>query len=155
MAIEYVKGDLLESPLDVIAHGCNCCGVMGSGVAKAVKEKYPWAFEAYAHHYKNSVVFNASQPIPGTVVPAFNGHMHVLNLLTQRTYGRDPDTRYVSYDAIDKCFTFVAQYMRNFNQYEIGIPKIGAGLGNGYWPAIEAIIALRMEGLHVQVYTPE
>lgn len=155
MAIDYVKGDLLESPLDIIAHGCNCCGVMGSGVAKAVKEKYPWAFKVYEEHYKTSVVFNSHPPKPGIVIPAVNGSMHVLHLLTQRIYGRDPDKRYVSYDAIDECFTFVAHYMRNFGLYEIGIPKIGAGLGNGYWPAIEAIIALRMEGLYVQVYTPE
>lgn len=35
--IEIVNGDLLQSNLPLIAHQTNCLGVMGAGIAKAIK----------------------------------------------------------------------------------------------------------------------
>lgn len=46
--IEYKKGNLLDVTKGIIMHGCNCQGVMGSGVALAVKRKYPLAFDRYS-----------------------------------------------------------------------------------------------------------
>lgn len=39
--IKHIKGDIFQSSADVILHQVNCQGVMGSGVAKQVREKYP------------------------------------------------------------------------------------------------------------------
>ena len=47
MNIIYKKGDLLTTDADIIVHGCNCQGVMGSGVAKQIKEKFPNAYTIY------------------------------------------------------------------------------------------------------------
>ena len=38
--IEIVNGDLLQSNLPLIAHQTNCLGVMGAGIAKAIKNKW-------------------------------------------------------------------------------------------------------------------
>lgn len=40
--IEYRKGNLLDITSGVIVHGCNMRGVMGSGVALAIRNKYPF-----------------------------------------------------------------------------------------------------------------
>ena len=37
--IEHIKCDIFESGADAILHQVNCQGVMGSGIAKQVKEK--------------------------------------------------------------------------------------------------------------------
>lgn len=45
--IKHVKCDIFESDADVICHQVNWQGVMDSGVAKQVRERYPNAFEEY------------------------------------------------------------------------------------------------------------
>lgn len=45
--IEELKGDLLDSPSKIRCHQVNCHGVMGAGLAKQVKAKYPEVFEQY------------------------------------------------------------------------------------------------------------
>ena len=39
MKIIYKQGDLLEAEEVVIVHGCNAQGVVGSGVALAIRNK--------------------------------------------------------------------------------------------------------------------
>lgn len=157
--IEYRKGDLFAEKHPVIAHGVNCQGVMGSGVAKIIKEKWPEVFQRYVewievrdHDYRLGFVV----PCPtkdGTII---------LNCLTQYDYGREYGKRYVSYDAVDDCMRIIDKDMRlkNFFTGElkvdqsnyIAMPKIGAGLGGGEWSIIEAIINHRLKDHKVVVY---
>ena len=39
--VNYVKGNLLESDCDYICHQVNCQGVMNSGIARQIREKWP------------------------------------------------------------------------------------------------------------------
>jgi O-acetyl-ADP-ribose deacetylase (regulator of RNase III) len=54
MKIEYVEGDLLKTEIRHIIHGCNAQGVMGSGVAKAIRDKYPQAYRDYNDMYNSN-----------------------------------------------------------------------------------------------------
>ena len=47
MEIREVIGDLLEGDSKIIVHQVNCMGEMNSGVAKAIRNKYPEVFEQY------------------------------------------------------------------------------------------------------------
>ena len=47
MKIEYTKTNFLYMAEQYLAHGTNCHGVMGSGVAKAVRNKFPEAYTEY------------------------------------------------------------------------------------------------------------
>ena len=131
MPITYKKGDILASEETIIMHGCNAQGKMGSGVAKAIKEKYPEAFQVYRkreetvglHLGEFSSVVTKDRKI-------------IINAITQQYYGRD-GKKYVSYDAISK----VAKTLNGLYENEsIAIPKIGAGLGGGSWDVIEKIL---------------
>lgn len=42
--LKHIKGDIFKSNADAILHQVNCQGVMNSGVAKQVREKYPIVF---------------------------------------------------------------------------------------------------------------
>lgn len=153
--ITYIKGDLLSTPDRVIVHGCNAQGVMGSGVAKAIREKYPKAFEDYKricgnwHHQKYPVPESEYMGFVQSVVQP-DGRI-ICNAITQRNYGKDGN-KYVSYDAIDKAMQILGA-CRNVPVYQnISMPKIGAGLGGGDWGVIEAIIKHRLVGINVSVY---
>jgi O-acetyl-ADP-ribose deacetylase (regulator of RNase III) len=42
-----VNGDLLTTPINIIAHQVNCMGVMGAGLALQIKNKFEWAYQDY------------------------------------------------------------------------------------------------------------
>jgi hypothetical protein len=63
--IPLISGNLLDFPthcetdpdkyvgINVIAHSCNCQNVMGAGIAKQIKDRYPKAFEADTERWGN------------------------------------------------------------------------------------------------------
>lgn len=51
--IKIVNKDLFESKANFIVHQTNCIGIMGSGVAAQVAEKYPHVEKEYSRYLKN------------------------------------------------------------------------------------------------------
>ena len=146
--ITYKKGNLFDTPDRVIVHGCNAQGVMGSGVAKMIRERFPKAFQRYYEHCLSSTdKYNNTADLLGVNVivsapHAISGQLYTIhNVITQNRYGKD-GKQYVSYDAVDTGMWSVA--MSVGLQAGISMPKIGAGLGGGHWPIIEAIINHRL-----------
>lgn len=132
--IKYVTGDLLNAPQKVIVHGCNSHGVMGSGVAKVIRQKWPNVFEIYHLKYKT---FGLAL---GSILPvATPDGKIIVNCITQENYGKD-GALYVDYDAIEKCFIQINDRAPSWEVTEIALPKLGAGLGGGNWEIIEDII---------------
>ena len=133
MKIEYREGDLFQTDETLILHGCNDQGVMGSGVAKIVREKYPEAYFEYCKAYKLT-------GLPGgTFIPVHSNGKVILNAITQRNYGRD-GKRYVNYEWIARIFKDLNDYVDFFGYAAIAMPKVGAQLGGGDWNVISAII---------------
>lgn len=145
MKIIYRQGDLLTSGLKYIAHGCSAQRKMGSGIAQAIRQQYPEAYEAYMQGdmaLGNVISANAED---GTVI---------LNCITQKYYGRNKNVRYVSYEAIAKCIKKIDNMFVWCNTvHEVGFPKIGAGLANGDWDVIEKIIETEAKHFQPVVYT--
>lgn len=133
-AIVYRQGNLLESPLKIIAHGCNAHGVMGSGIARQIRAKWPNVFEVYELRHK-TFGLELGEVIP---VATLDGRI-VLNCITQSNYGRTGG-QFVDYSAIEQCFELINEKAPDWEATEIGMPRIGAGLGGGDWAMIESII---------------
>jgi hypothetical protein len=114
---------------------------MGAGVAKAIADRYPWIAEKIKKSRDYEVIFYGNGTGGLTIGGVYeyakrHAPYRILNLITQQGYGRDKK-RYVSYDAVDLAFKAVKTIIK---KSPISIPKIGAGLGGGSWPIIEAII---------------
>lgn len=135
MKIEYRQGDLLSVQSGIIVHGCNAQGVMGSGVAKAVREKYPDAYEKYRNR---CMLIEDKSRLLGRVVwyHVLGKDLYIANAITQLTFGSD-GKQYVSYEAIEKSFNMINSEALNV---DVHIPMIGAGLGGGDWEVISGII---------------
>lgn len=131
--IHYVNGDLLDVTSGIIVHGCNAQGVMESGVAKAVKQKYPGAFRTCQDVHQNTT----GGLKLGEVVWYVRDDIKIANAITQEFYCTEK--RHVNYAAVVKCFTEVIGYA-NTMKLDIYFPKIGAGLGGGDWGIIEQLI---------------
>lgn len=144
--IKYVNGDLLASNLKVIAHGCNCQGVMGSGIARQIRNKWPNVYEVYK--LRHSVMGLDL----GTILPirTLDGRI-VVNCMTQDNFGQD-SKQYASYDAIERCIVAINSNVDIWEVTEVGFPKIGAGLGKGDWDRIEDIIVRNAKNFIPVVY---
>jgi len=150
MQIEYVKGDLFQTPIKTIVHGCNAQGVMGSGVAKIIKERYPDAFRRYRSQYEKMCVLTLGDII---VVPCeYAGEKKIIvNAITQEIFGRD-GRRFVSYDAVAESMSKINHMFDLYGIEEVAMPKIGAGLANGKWEIIERIIETELTDVKPHVY---
>lgn len=147
MKISYRVGDLLEAPEKVLCHGCNAQGVMGSGVALAIKKKWPSAFFAYnvAHRAMGGLKL-------GDVVWATTFDQKLIaNCVTQESYGRD-GKRYVDYDAVRSCMREVNRRCAELPHDAIAMPMIGAGLGGGDWSVISKVIEEEIVNVKPIVY---
>jgi O-acetyl-ADP-ribose deacetylase (regulator of RNase III) len=144
-------GNLLDTSLpvykdndyNIIVHGCNAQGVMGSGVALGVKQKWPGAFEEYHAFVRN---FTGSQSeLLGKVIPYAieEENLLIANAITQVNFGKD-GKRYVSYSAVNTSFNSIAQIASGFRSVAVHYPLIGAGLGGGDWAIISDIIDVNM-----------
>lgn len=149
MKIEYVKGDLFDTEQTVIVHGCNAQGVMGSGVAKIIREKYPKAYERYKKEY------DLHQHLKlGSIIPVRCGDKVVVNAITQDFYGKSSE-RFVSYDAVAECMRQIDMMYDLYGFTEVAMPQIGAGLGGGDWNVIAAIIESELKSIKPYVYILE
>ena len=147
MKIIYKQGDLLEAEESVIVHGCNAQGVMGSGVALAIRNKYPEAAKKYFKMKEDGRM----QLGCCTFCRQDDGKM-VINAITQEFYGRNPHVVYVSYAAIAHVFKNINEWAKLYSKKAIAIPKIGAGLANGDWGIIEKIIEEECTDVQVVCY---
>lgn len=135
MTITYKTGDLMEADESTIAHGCNTVGLMGAGVAKLVRDKYPDAYQQYRVACNNhAFLVGTAQP----VLDRTDGNSRlVYNLGTQRDPGPDATPW-----GIFLSFANMAESAWRMGITDIAIPRIGAGIGGLDWdkdvsPAIE------------------
>jgi len=146
--IKMVKGDLLKADTTIIAHGCNCSGGFGSGVAGAIAQRFPVAQKAYFKKHKTGrMMLGQTQAVPIT------GHENikiVLNCITQEEFGYD-GKQYVSYDAIKACMNQLYAITSAMDA-TIAIPKIGCGLGGGKWSEVKKIIEEVFHDRDIKVY---
>ena len=141
----------------VIVHGCNCLGVMGSGIAKTIKDLYPEAYAVYKEQEKKQGLNLGG--FSWVTIP--EKRITIVNLLTQAITG---GVRPVSYDAIvsgfenirnecgkqyDNLHSNSAEHGRHDpsawlsegqTKFNISFPAIGCGLGGGDWSIVEVII---------------
>ena len=134
MTIIYKQGDVLSGPEKYILHGCNAQGVMGSGIAKAIRSKWPEVYDRYHEAYQ------ARRLSLGSVVPIVVGGKTVFNCITQKYYGRDKNIVYVDYKAVESCMNIVSDILKDEQGACVAMPLIGCGLANGDWNIVEAII---------------
>lgn len=135
MTIRFVTGDLFanEHQVDALAHGCNCQGSMGAGVAVGFRERYPTMYETYREMCK-------ATPRQFNLGDAWlwkqDGAAAVFNLATQERYWRCRAT----YEAVETALQNMRRQADAEGIARIGMPRIGAGLGGLSWKKVKAII---------------
>lgn len=139
------RADLTESELPHIAHGVNCQGYMGKGIALQIKEKHPEVFKQYKSFITRrfDLGFNDRRALLGQAHPVAVGHQIYWNLFTQYTTGYVH--RFASYDAIDESVRAMMKKIENSLSPDaektfVGITKIGCSNGGANWRVVREIL---------------
>lgn len=124
--ILYHKQDITTVNYGIIAHGCNCSGGFGSGVAGAIKRKWPVVYEMFKKDPTGAKML-------GQVRYVFiNGkNLIIANMYTQRFYGYGGG-RYADPKAIENALQQVGHTAMLYD-HNIWMPRIGCGLGGLDW----------------------
>ena len=164
--MKHVKGDIFESGADAILHQVNCQGVMGSGIAKQVREKFPSVFACYKSlcdydkHVKDdrglrlSTLLGRAQIVPKTDYlcgekEGAENQQFIVNLFAQDEYGYDGKC-YTDYDALRSCLEQVNQ---RFSGKTVAIPYLMAcHRGGGDWSIVSAMIEETLVDCDVTLY---
>ena len=147
--VTFHNGNILDSGADIICHQVNCQGKMNSGVAKAIREKWPEVYTRYRTKYECEVdLLGQIQPV------IINANKAVINMFAQYNYGYD-GRRYTSYDAFWNCLWNIKFSVPKGSS--IGFPfKVGCGLGGANWNVIKMMICEVLgEDYKISIYNIE
>lgn len=130
MPYREVTGNLFESldKLDSIAHGVNCKGVMGAGIALEIKNRFRSTYLAYQQQCESLSLR------PGMAYGYGESNLVVWNLATQYIPGPDARLRWIA--------ASVAKMLDYEEEMTIGMPRIGCGIGGLQWPDVRTILKL-------------
>lgn len=146
MTIREVQGDILVSEAQTIVCPTNCVGVMGKGLALAVKETYPTVERQYRRDYLNGRLTINTLPIyeayPGRRVLCF----------PTKDHWRDPSR-------LEWVGTNLYRLAQKWYAWEIttlAIPPVGCGLGGLDWNDVKPLIYHYLDPLplDIDLYTP-
>ena len=134
-------GNLFDTDAPYIGHGVNTYGVMGAGIAKEFKERYPENFIKYELACQNGSL------LPGMYMVNYDRDQKnsgrtslVVNFASQ-----DQPGRHARYSWVLKSFATWAERATSWGMLKtwrahIAIPEIGCGIGGLEWPVVEDII---------------
>lgn len=126
----FVTGDLFHHEgLEALAHGCNCAGAMGKGIAIEFRSRFPAMYTEYkrlcaAGRFALGDVF--VWPAPGRTI---------FNLGTQRSWKTKADI-----EAVETAVRKMTQLATRDGIKTVGLPRIGAGLGALPWSDVRSLL---------------
>lgn len=161
--IKIIEGNIVNAKTDFIIHQVNCQGVMGSGVAKALRD-YD---EGIYKHYRKFCEFCKFEPeeLLGTCDAYLlkdRGQI-VLSLFAQNNYGYD-GKQYTDVKAFREGLNFIRQQIPVYwfdadnrpHKTTIALPyKIGCGRGGADWEVVYKIIEEELSSFEVELWKLE
>ena len=159
--ITYKKGNLLDSNCDIIVHQVNCQKVMGSGIAKQIRDRWPDVYSDYCNFidygFDNGVCRYSYDFLGSTQFVFVNGKI-VVNFFSQDQY-LPRGVCHTNYEAFRTC----CQNLKHNIKLRcidggsvIGFPyKIGCGLAGGDWSIVSKIIEEELSEYNVEIWEYE
>ena len=141
--IKEVNGNLLTYPgIQVIGHQTNCLSVMGAGIAKQIKARWPEVFREYCDYCKSQ---SDKHNLLGTIqVLKTDDGKYIANLFGEYSfcesvapYEEGGKPRHTDYDALKECLHRLHTWMALNDIKTGGVPDhIGCGLAGGNWDGV-------------------
>jgi O-acetyl-ADP-ribose deacetylase (regulator of RNase III) len=157
--MKTIEGNLLDFPngINMIFHQANTENVMGAGIAKQIRERYPEAYKVDKDYYVPK-----GKPRLGHYTQALiNGdskeHKLVVNLYGQRLGENSiwgfPTNYFALRDALKSYLNDHTAFFSHYKAPICGFPyEMGCGLGGGDWKIVESIIEESLTEFNIEGY---
>ncbi len=150
MTIEFKTGNILDCKETMLIQSVNYRKVMGAGLAKQIKNKYPKIFDQYCKFIDSHSWFYISQT---GLFDMFkindNPEQFICNVFGQKDFGNDKC--YTDYESLKNGLSSVELSAR-LDKRSVALPfRIGAGLSGGDWNIVYKIIQDIFENSEVKV----
>jgi O-acetyl-ADP-ribose deacetylase (regulator of RNase III) len=144
--IETINGNLLDAAneklIEVIGHQTNNLGVMGGGVAAAIRNRWPDVYEKYHAACKKGISLGQC------LIIVSSDNRVIANLMAQETIDRGVCN--TDYKALRAACQDLVRKMRIIGFRTLAIPyKMGCGLGGGDWNIVLPILNEEFKDLYV------
>ena len=135
-----VTGNIFEVNTEAIVNPVNCVGVMGKGLAKEFKHRYPRNFELY------KVRCAAGRMHPGQMLVYHTCKIEnpklVINFPTKRHWREKSRL-----EDIEAGLSDLLNVIQREHIHHIAIPALGCGLGGLRWDEVRRVISSHLEPL--------
>ncbi|AOZ63809.1 phosphatase [Rhodococcus phage Weasels2] len=127
--IREFKGNIFESRARIIAHGCNCVGLMGAGLAAQMSQRFPEMYKAY-QKLCDDKEFNPGSCFLWSVEwdSELDHFYYIANLGTQFYPGRNAKMEYIKDSVAELLFQAHGLFIDR-----VAIPRLGCGIGGLAW----------------------
>ena len=139
-------GNMLDSNAEILVNPVNCIGVMGAGLARQFKARYPEMYKQYRQDCLSGRITTGRVTMyrvrDGRTVAAFPTKNHWENP-SKLEYVREG-------------LKSLRSQLVNTTVGSIAVPALGSGLGGLDWRDVRPLIveALQIDGLTVELYEP-
>ncbi|WP_158796317.1 macro domain-containing protein [Pedobacter sp. L105] len=144
--IEFVTGNLLESPAEALVNTVNTVGVMGKGIALQFKKQFPSNYKTYEKACKNKT-FHTGELLINEEESLLNGKKTIINFPT-KTDWRKPS----EYSYIETGLKELVLAIQKRNIKSIAIPPLGAGNGGLEWNKVKSLMQQYLSEVDSNIY---
>ena len=135
--MKIIEKDILTVEKGIICQQVNCQGVMGSGLAKSIREKWPIVYKSYlatCKTYQPNFVLLGQHNLTGVT-----DDLYVANIWGQLNYGYDGE-RYTDYGALRMAFSRMRDGLAG-DERDIYFPfNFGCDRGGADWNIVSKMI---------------
>lgn len=139
--IHYIQRNLFDSPAQVLVNTVNTVGVMGKGIAKEFKKRYPQMFDIYKQKCLDKE-FNI-----GNLFYYKSEDKWILNFPTKTDWRKPSRLSYIE-EGLKK-------FRETYNDVgvnSIAFPKLGCGNGRLAWQEVMPLMEKYLHDLPIDIY---
>lgn len=147
--IIYKKGNLLEDHAEAFVNAVNTVGVMGAGIARQFKQKFPEMFEQYEKDCQQGNVKLGQMHIYKRT--SQTSPKYIINFPTLEHWSDQ-----ATLENIEKGLANLIQITKKLNIHSIAIPPLGCGIGGLNWADVKVLVeqTFANENIQVHLYEP-
>ena len=150
--LQIIQGNILDSQDSLVAHCCNIKNTIGSGVAKALRDRFPEIYTSDTAEYirYGKQLLGRSVIIPVITNPDDTKIKYISNLYGQPNYGYVG--RHIDYEALYQSFEDLTTQCKLMNITSISMPyRIASDRAGGDWDVVKAMLISVFDNQNINI----
>lgn len=144
-----VSGDLFASGAQTLVNAVNCHGVMGAGIARAFRDRWPFMYADYQRLCASGGL-RLGEPVLWRPMHRESGPQVVL--FPTKDHWRDSS----DITAVRDGLAYLVDHLAAWRVESLALPALGCGLGGLAWSEVQPVMtaALGQVTVPVEIYRP-